>query len=171
MSPSESAKSSAYAKSQMAYSIYDGRYKTGSPRTSIAPPVQLFHPAFGHFLDDIRKEDDIPEDIIRKTTRYMKEASAIYPTEGKRRSELNPLLSDVLGVHIQAVVNDDKTCPDGIVEFPITMGLASTLHEEDKNENGDGGSDPSTQVSFSYARGWAQSKVFSVHRSLHVLLP
>lgn len=112
-------------------------------------------------MDDIKKDGDIPDAIIRKTIRYMKEASAIYPNEDKRRDKLNPLLSDVLGVHIQGVVNNDKTRPDGIVEFLITTGLlAATLHEEDKNENGDGGSDPSTQVSFSFARCWAQPKVF-----------
>jgi hypothetical protein len=169
MPPSDSAKSSAYAKSQIAYSIYDGRYKVGSPRTSVALPVQLFHPAFGHFLDVIRNDDNIPCDFIRETTQYMKEASAIYPTEDKRRAELNPLLSKLLGEHIQAVVNNDKTCPDGIVEFIIEMGLAATLHEEDKNELGDGGSDPSTQVSFSFARCWAQSKVF-LYIVLHVPL-
>jgi hypothetical protein len=48
----ESAKSSMYTKSQITYSIYDGWYKADEPRTSIAPPIQLFNPVFGHFLDD-----------------------------------------------------------------------------------------------------------------------
>ena len=160
MPSSNSAKSSAYTKSQTAYSIYDGRYKAGSPRTSVAPPVQLFHPAFGHFLDVIRKENIIPDDMIRKTITYMKEASPVYPTEDKRRDKLTPLLSDVFGVHIQVIVNGDKTCPNSIVEFLTATGLAATLHKEDKNENGDGSSDPSTQVSLSSACCWAQSKVF-----------
>jgi hypothetical protein len=159
--PSDSAKSSAFVKSQMAYSLYDGRYKAGSPRTSVAPPVQLFHPAFGHFLDDLKKEDAIPDDIVRKTTEYMKAASAIYPDEDKRRSELNPILSDVLSVYIQAIVNSDKTRPDGIVEFLIVnVGPAAIMLEEDKNENGDGGSDSSTQVCFTFGRSWADPKVF-----------
>jgi hypothetical protein len=53
-SPSDSAKSSAIAKSQIAYSVHDGRYKAGSPRTSVAPSDELFHPAVGHFLDDLK---------------------------------------------------------------------------------------------------------------------
>jgi hypothetical protein len=131
----------------------------------------LFHPAFGHFLDDLGKDDDIPHDIIRKTTLYMKAASAIYPSEDERRSALNPLLTDVLGYHIQAVVNSDKTRPDGIVEFFIDgMGPAATVHEEDKNENGDGGSDAATQAVFTFARSWAQSKVFFL-RVFPTLLP
>jgi hypothetical protein len=165
--PFHSAKSSAYAKSQTAYSIYDGRYKAGSPRTTVALPVQLFHPAFGHFLDDLEKKDSIPDDFVRDTIQYMKAASAIYLNEEKRRSELNPLLTKILGYHIQAVVNSDKTRPDGIVEFNVDgIGPAVSMHEEDKNENGDGGSDPSTQVTFTFARGWAQSKVIFPHAFL-----
>jgi hypothetical protein len=96
---------------------HDGRYKAGSPRTSVAPPVELFHHAFGHFLDDVKREDPILEDVVRKTTAYMKEASAVYANESTRRDRLDPLLIDLLGVNIQSVVNSDKTCPDGGVEF------------------------------------------------------
>jgi hypothetical protein len=120
----------------------------------------LFHPAFGYFLDDIRKTGDIPDDIIRETTSYMKAASAIYPREEERRDELNPHLTAILGVFIQSVVNKDKTSPDGIVEFLTEIGPAASLLEEDKNEYGDGHSDPSTQVGLSFARLWAQAKVF-----------
>ena len=144
----------------MAYSIHDGRYKAGSPRISVAPPVQLFHPIFGHFLDDIRKTDDIPEEIIRQTIAYMKAATAVYENERKRRDKLNPLLSEVLGVHIQAIVNSDNTRPDGVVELSTPIGFATIMQEEDKNEKGDGNSDPSAQAGFSYARTWAQDKVF-----------
>jgi hypothetical protein len=130
--PSDSAKSSAYIKSQAAYSICDGRYKAGSPRPTVAPPVQLFHPAFGHFLDDISEEDPIPNDIIRETIAYMKEPSAVYPTENNRRDKLTPLLSNVLDVFIQVVQNSDKTCPDGIVEYRTATGPAAIMHIEEK---------------------------------------
>jgi hypothetical protein len=156
--PSDSAKSLAYPKSQAAYSIYDGRFKAGSPRATVAPPVQLFNPAFGHFLDDIRKHPD--DAIVRTTIAYMREASAVYTTEEKRRQKLTPLLSTVLGVHIQMVLNSDKTCPDGIVEFLTPIGAAAVMHMEDKNEKGDGGSDASTQVSLSHPRCFGQDKVF-----------
>jgi hypothetical protein len=164
MSPSASAQSSAYAKSQILYSIFDGRYKAGSPRTSVAPPVELFHPAFGYFLDDIKNilVDNIPHDIICETTSYMKATSAIYPSEVERCAVLQPLLSRILGVFIQSIVNRDKTSSDGTVEFSTTVGPAACLLEEDKNEFGDGHSDPSTQVGLSFTRFWAQGKVFFI---------
>ena len=46
--------------------IYDGRYDANCPISTTAPPVQLFHPVFGHFLDDIADEKlDVPREILR----------------------------------------------------------------------------------------------------------
>jgi len=159
MPPSDSAKSSNYTKSQIAYSIYDGRFKANKPRTSVAPPVQLFHPVFGHFLDVVNDNHALPDDIIRKTTEYMKAASAIYVSEEERRAALTPLLCDILKVNIQMILNKDKTIPDGIVEMAKGILLFLILLKEEKNEVGDGGSDPSTQSGLSTARCWAQDKV------------
>lgn len=159
-SPSDSAKSSAYTKSQIVYSIYDGRYNIEKPRPSVAPPIQLFHPTFGHFLDTLSDTNVVPDDdMIRKTTDYMKEATAIYPDEKTRTSRLTPLLGVILNVTIQTIMNDDKTYADGTVECVSEGGRTLLLLKEDKNEFGDGGCDPSTQAGLSAARHWAQSKV------------
>lgn len=99
--PSDSAKSSVYTKSQLAYRIYDGRYKAYESRTSVAPPIQLFHPTFGHFLDTISNVNFMPDDdMMCKCTEYMKAASAIYPDEKTRMRELTPLLGKILDVDI-----------------------------------------------------------------------
>jgi hypothetical protein len=157
--PADSAKSSNYIKSQIAYSIYDGRYKADKPRTSVAPPVQLFHPVFGRFLDAVKSNHALPDDLIQATTEYMMAASAVYKNEVLRREALTPLLRKILGVNIQMIMNSDKTTPDGIVEMVIGVLLFLIMLEEDKNEFGDGGSDPSTQAGLSLGRAWAQAKV------------
>jgi len=168
--PADSAKSSVYPKSQIAYSIYDGRYKAEKPRTSIAPPVQLFHPAFGHFLDDIRSNSPLSDDIIRRTTDYMQAASAIYKNEDERRNRLTPLLCKILGVDVQKILNEDKTNPDGIVEKLFDKARSLLLLKEEKNEVGEGGSDPSTQAGLSTGRCWAQPRVCMRHRPFYHLL-
>jgi hypothetical protein len=150
--PADSAKSSNYTKSQIAYSIYDGRYKANRPRTSVAPPVQLFHPAFGHFLDGIESNHALPDNIICQTAEYMKAATAIYESEEKRRKVLTPLLCAILEVNMQMILNEDKTNPDGIVELVTHLLHFMILLREDKNEFGDGGSDPSTQAGLSAGR-------------------
>jgi hypothetical protein len=161
ISPSQAAKSNAYAKSQIAYAIYDGRYKEKSPRTRVGPPVELFHPTFGHFLDEVEKKEDSPPEVIRQTTEYMRKASAIYPSEDKRRDVLSPLLSKILGMHVQMVSNSDKTLPDGVVEFQVNIGgVAITILIEFKNESGDGASDATTQSGLSFARTLVDPKVW-----------
>ena len=50
VAPADSAKSSMYTKS---HSIYNSRYEADKPRTSDSLPVQLFHPAFRHFLNNM----------------------------------------------------------------------------------------------------------------------
>jgi len=163
VAPADSAKSSNYTKSQIAYSIYDGRYKANRPRASVAPPVQLFHPVFGHFLDSVQSNNALSDDIVRQTTEYMKAASAIYESEESRRKELTPLLCAILDVNIQMILNEDKTNPDGIVETAKNMLLFLTFLKEEKNEFGEGGSDPSTQAGLSAGRCWAQPRVCQIH--------
>ena len=161
--PADSAKSSNYTKSQIAYSIYDGRYKANRPRTSVAPPIQLFHPAFGHFLDSVESNQAPPDDIICQTAEYMKAASAIYESEEKRQKVLTPLLCAILEVNIQTILNEDKTNPDGIVEAVKNMSQFLIFLQEDKNEFGDGGSDPATLAGLSAGCCWAQSRVCQIH--------
>jgi len=114
---------------------------------SVAPPVQLFHPVFGQFLDAVKSNHALPDDLIRMTIEYMKCASAVYKSEVDRRKALTPLLRNILGVNIQMVANTDKTTPDGTVEMIGVLPFLILL-QEDKNEMGDGGSDPSTQAGF-----------------------
>lgn len=158
--PAESAKSLNYIKSQIAYSIYDGRYKADKPRTSVAPPVQLFHPVFGQLLDAVKSNDALPDELVRATTEYMKAASALYRNEERRRAALTPLLRKILGFNTQMTMNPDKTTPDGIVEMAIGVLLFLIFLEEDKNELGDGGLDLSTQAGLSLGCAWAQPKVW-----------
>ena len=163
--PSDSAKSATYPKSQITYNIYDGRYNVNAPRSSVAPPVELFHSAFAFFLDGIKNDCVIPEDIIRKTVKYMKATSGIYTSETKRRIALYPLLCNILDVNIQTIQNDDKTTADGTAKSGTKAEEMSFAwyFEEDKNELGDGGSDPSTQAGLSAVRSWTQKEVHDSH--------
>jgi hypothetical protein len=97
----------------------------------------------------------------------MKAASAIYANEDKRRVELAPILCNILGVDIQMIQNEDKTNPDGLAESVANFGRFLQLLKEDKNEFGEGGSDPATQCGLSVARCWAQSRVNDFHQLLY----
>jgi hypothetical protein len=175
VAPSASAKSAAYWKSQIAYSVYDGRYKNDAPRSTVAPPIQLFHPAFGDFLNNIRCTPDgnIPKEVIRDTTEYMQAASATYQDERTHRMKLTPILKRVLNANIQGIENNDRTKADGTVEGIKDQNGFLLALKEDKNEFGAGGSDPTTQAGLSAARSWAQLNVrdflFLIHSESSVI--
>jgi hypothetical protein len=100
-------------------------------------------------------------EVVQATACFMYKASGIYKNEDTRRSAIRPKLSNVLSVGLEKVVNLDLTSADGVVVTQaLMMGEVAAIGiEEDKNEFGDGGSDPSTQVGLSYGRFWAQPNV------------
>jgi hypothetical protein len=70
------------AKTPSKSAIYDGRYDVNCPISTTAPPVQLFHPVFGHFLDDIADEKiEVPQEVLQAAACFMASASGIYENE------------------------------------------------------------------------------------------
>lgn len=160
-SPSESAKSAEYKFYQQDFPIYDGRYNVKKPMETTAPPIQLFHPVFGHFLDDLASNLSVPPEVAKATVRYMRAASGIYHEEEQRRVAIDPPLHEILGTGISQVYNADKTSPDGMVEVSLTGELYESVPifiKEDKNDAGAGGC-AATESGLSMARCWAQLEV------------
>ena len=109
----------------------------------------------------------MPAEVVRATARFMCEASGIYKDEDTRRSAIRPKLLSVLSMGMEKFVNLDSTSADGmVVTQALMMGEVAAIGiEEDKNEFGDGCSDPSTQAGLSYGRFWAQSNVLAFKSS------
>ena len=149
--------------------IYDGRYDVNCPISTTAPPVQLFHPVFGHFLDDIADEKlDVPQEILRAAARFMASASGIYEKEDHRKPAIFPHLAAALSTGMTKIVNLDLTSPDGAISLPLAGDIHETvalLLAEDKREVGEGGSDPSIQAGLSMIRFWAQDNVCTLEIS------
>lgn len=55
--PSKSTKSSSYQAHQWTLPIYNGCYYISTSTSATAIPIQLFHPAFGCFLNNIVNQD------------------------------------------------------------------------------------------------------------------
>ena len=161
-SPSESAKSKEYRAYQRTSPLYDGGYDAKQPIDTTAPPIQLFHPVFGHFLDDLSFDLPIPPEIAKATVGYMQASSAIYDNEASRRIVLEPYLGKILGIGGGTVVNSDGTSPDGAYSINLGGDIYDTivlLLREDKSDIGNGGCDPSIQAGLSIVRFWAQDNV------------
>ena len=174
--PYKAAKSSGYMTFQrQGEPIYDGRYPA-LPAERIdtrAPPIQLYNPVFGQFLGDIANKDlEVPTEVILATSRFMDLASGIYKDEDHRTLVLQKELMAAISVVIHKVDNIDMTKPDSIVTTEVLVGgeskLAAICIKEDKNEIGDGNSDPSIQAGLSYGRFWAQKNVRALNSSLYI---
>lgn len=168
-SPS-SAKSQEYRKYQRTSPIYDGRYDAKNSTDTIAPPIQLFHPVFAHFLDDVTNQDlPVPQHILNVTVEYMRKSSAIYEGEEERTATLKSLLEDALRITITKRVNPDASKPDGVYEVELRGSKSKVILVllEHKNELGDARCDPSRQAGLSFTRFAAQDDVCFHHCDQH----
>ncbi|KAJ7096756.1 hypothetical protein B0H15DRAFT_56971 [Mycena belliarum] len=164
MPPSSSAESANYREGQRSdHPIYDGRYDPAHDVSTMAPPIQLYNPAFARFSDDVANPGlEIPDSVVVATADLMRKASAIYEEESVRRSKVRPALKNALSYGITQLV-DDRTTPDGAVVWTMsgTDGsldeTVALLIEEEQLELGEDGYDASIQASFSMLRYWAQS--------------
>ena len=89
----------------------------------------------------------------------MTQFALIYAKEDHRRGYLKSALTKVINYPLANVNNPDKTSPD-----LVAMGQCGSLQTylvvaEDKNEFGDGGSDPSVRAAFSFQRIFCQEQV------------
>lgn len=161
--PCNSAKSTSYRVYQQNLPIYDGRYDITAITPTTAIPIQLFHPVFGHFLDNIANQNlIILDETLNAVTSFMGVASAIHEDERNRKKKVVPPLSAALHAGFTQIVNLDFTFLDNCVTETLANGIPETvslLIVEDKREVGEGGSDPSTQAGLSMIRYWAQKNV------------
>ncbi|KAF9231648.1 hypothetical protein BU15DRAFT_55889 [Melanogaster broomeanus] len=155
--PSQAAKSSEYLSIQSGdRKIFDGRW-TADGVSTIAPPIQLFNPAFAYFSSKaFDPEYDVPHDFIRDVRDLMTQFALIHTSEDVRGRHLQPLLQKMISHPLIVASSRDGTVPDALAlsshkDFPVYLIVG-----EEKNEFGDGGSDPSVQASFSFLRIFCQ---------------
>ncbi|KAE9382671.1 hypothetical protein BT96DRAFT_798442, partial [Gymnopus androsaceus JB14] len=122
--------------------ILDGRFsdKPEEPGTA-APPIQIYDPVFGSFLKRVNDNDEVPDKILRSTAELLRSASTIKTAESPRDSENLTSADYMLAQHTPFNVN------------------AAPIMAEVKSELGSGGSDPSVQSGFSYARFYCSPEV------------
>lgn len=126
----------------------------------MAPPIQLFNPAFAFFSSKaFDPKYDVPNDVVHDVQDLMTQFALIYAKEDHRRGYLKSALTKVINYPLANVNNPDKTSPD-----LVAMGQCGSLQTylvvaEDKNEFGDGGSDPSVRAAFSFQRIFCQEQV------------
>ncbi|KAF5386518.1 hypothetical protein D9757_005878 [Collybiopsis confluens] len=152
--PSVLARSVEYNINQSSINtaLLDGRFTLTGPST-VAPPVELYHPVFGRFIRRCKEEIEIPEEILLHTASLLRSASRVADKESPCDTDSREILTQILGVPLEHISNQHNSSSDYMSVALTSMGInaASTVTEV-KAEMGSGGSDPSTQLALSYAR-------------------
>jgi hypothetical protein len=165
MTPSEGARSTGYRKIQgdVAQAIYDGRRAPAGPIPTVAPPIQIFHPVFDHFIYLVNDPDFQPtiDDIkdVQELMYFASEVGRMEEGQGGLNEGLRMCLSRILQAEVHAEPNDDGTIVDGVITLQIGDARIMYLILELKRELGEGGSDPTTQAGLSMKRSWIEPSV------------
>ena len=163
LTPSRAAKSSEYAKIQAGdQRLLDCRCAAGNQVNTVAPPIQLFNPAFAFFSSKAFDPNyDVPDDFVLHVRDLVVQFALIYPNEDARQHDLRPFVQKAIGRPLVVVNNSDRTVPDVAVLSSCGELTVYLVIGEEKNEFGDGGSDPSTQAAFSFLRMLSQKEVMT----------
>lgn len=134
----------------------------------MAPPIQLFNPAFAYFSSKAFDSNYIvPPEFIRNVVGFMARCALIYPSEASRQGDLKSRLAGVLCRPLISTINHNGTQDGTRPDFQVLGSVGShSLHlvvGEEKNEFGDGGSDPLTRVGLSYWQIFRQEYVKPFH--------
>ena len=155
--PSNAANSTEYNRIQGSQTaILDGRFNDLRYEATSAPPIQLYHPAFGKFSALARDHAlVVPDDILKLTARFLRRVSAISTYDAPRNSESDDILAEILGITFNHITNSAF-----FSVHPTKWHInAAPILCEVKSELGQGFSDPSVQGSFSYAQFYCQKDV------------
>jgi hypothetical protein len=158
IAPSDAAKSAAYREVQNddTQVIHDGRHAPMGIST-IAPPIEIFHPIFNDFIRFVNDPDVQPtrEDLDNVRT-LMSLASGIYLSEEYCKEIKPQLLKALLKILVNAKADDDETEADDILKMTINTAQFMTLALEWRRELD---CDSSAQAGFSMKRAWLDSNV------------
>jgi hypothetical protein len=121
----------------------------------------LFHPVFGHFLDDLSSKLPTPPEIVEATVDYMRATSENYEI-GMRQFYLEPC--------IRRIFARNRLALDGtmffVIRFEETLQPMRALFRSDRNELGARGGDPGTEAGLKVVQCWAVDEVDEYHLSL-----
>ena len=172
--PSEGAKSNGYHKIQTdeAQVIYDGR-RVLNGLSTIAPPIQIFHPIFDdfiHLVNDLGVQPT-PDDFKKVQELMYCTAEVGWAEEGKGRYNegLRGRLRHILQHDVHVEPNSDATSADGVITLQIGDACIAFLILELKRELSEGGCDSSLQAGLSMKRSWINPLVCNNHIHLDLM--
>ena len=132
----------------------------------MAPPIQLFNPAFAFFSSHaFDPEYDVPDGVVRDVRDLMAQFAQIHNREDVCRGCLQRSLAKAINYPLASLNNADRTSLDLVVTGKCGELQTFLVVAKDKNEFGDRGLDPSVQAAFLFQCIFCQKEVmpFTTH--------
>jgi len=132
--------------------IYDSFYDIHHPADTSALPIEVYHPIFQQFVEDITTAKPSRELLI-KVQGLMRASTGVGTVEPPLAKNLRYALIDILGKCMDRVVVDGAV-PGGVALKSFGRFSVPLLAMEYKREIGEGGCDPITQAAYYVLKYW-----------------
>ncbi|CAI2195391.1 17701_t:CDS:2, partial [Funneliformis geosporum] len=152
--PSSVAARHEFFKQQRQEIILNGR-----PSNCIGPPIFLYHEVFSKFSSDFNNEKlDLSNGLCAWTNELIETMANEHMNEDSRKNEFINHITKFIDKLLEVKIEDGSS-NDGMLLIETACGENGLrIIHEIKNEIGEGGSDPTIQVTLSYSKYWAQEQ-------------
>jgi len=137
--------------------IYDGFYDILHPIDTSALPIEVYHPVFQQFMEDMTTVEPSEERFIQ-VQQLMRKLTGVGTIEQPLAKNLRAALGVILGREVQQVVVSGAVS-DGVVKKSLGNCSPPLLVMEYKRGVGEGGCDPMVQASYSVLKYWQDNLV------------
>lgn len=160
LAPSKSSQSREFAKLQgnSRTAIFDGSFVKKAQVSTIAPPIQIYHPVFQEFKNQINKDDEPDPGIIGWVSKLVLDMGEIRD-EKEGAASLRIHLEKILGVPVKQRLTEQNRYPDGIVSIVDGVTFVPVIVLEYKRALGEGECDPLVQGAYSALNYWVERGV------------
>ncbi|THH22497.1 hypothetical protein EUX98_g8196 [Antrodiella citrinella] len=142
--------------------LHDGFYadKKFAPST-IAPPIQIYHPVFNAFTNKLDDNTFCANDRILDAVSAMMQESAKIKTYEPHANHtfLLPHLRKILDRDVSQIADMQNQSADGSCQVIVMNAPVPLLKAEYKRSLGEGGCDPLTQAEYSVLKHWARKEL------------
>lgn len=99
------------------FAIHDGRQASGHP-APLSMRACFYHPVFLKFLENHSNTAlEIPPATVKAADKLVATVSAIHTEESDFLKVFERVFSELLGIEVGGIVNNDQTRPDGVYMF------------------------------------------------------
>ena len=140
--------------------IYDGFYNISRPAYTSALPVEVYHPVFQRFVENVKTVQP-NEELLNEVRKLMTISTGVGTVEEPLAEHLRSALTRILGKYMGQAATSGAIA-DNVIHKTGKNYSIPLLVMEYKRTVGEGGFDPMIQASHSAWKYWRNERVGAV---------